>query len=66
MRFTKLDNGFQAGCLVSGTDAGVVCTFLNRVSPANVPTLSEWGLIAMAGIVGIAGFMVIRRRKVAA
>ncbi len=33
----------------------------------NVPTLSEWGLIAMAGILGIIGFiMVIRRRKVTA
>jgi len=29
----------------------------------NVPTLSEWGLIAMAGVLGIVGFMVIRRRK---
>ena len=36
------------------------------ISVANVPTLSEWGLIAMAGILGIVGFMVIRRRKVAA
>jgi hypothetical protein len=35
--------------------------------PANVPTLSEWGLIAMAGILGIIGFiMAIRRRKVTA
>ena len=32
---------------------------------AAIPTLSEWGLIAMAGILGIVGFMVIRRRKVA-
>jgi len=33
----------------------------------SIPTLSEWGLIAMAGILGIIGFiMVIRRRKVAA
>jgi len=31
-----------------------------------IPTLSEWGLIAMAGILGIAGFMVIRRRKAVA
>ena len=31
--------------------------------PTNVPTLSELGLIAMAGILGIVGFMVIRRRK---
>jgi len=30
----------------------------------SIPTLSEWGLIAMAGILGIVGFMVIRRRKV--
>ncbi|MCK5391270.1 MAG: IPTL-CTERM sorting domain-containing protein [Deltaproteobacteria bacterium] len=32
-----------------------------------IPTLSEWGLIAMSGILGIVGFiMVIRRRKVTA
>ncbi len=36
------------------------------IEPANVPTLSQWGLIAMAGLLGIVGFMVIRRRKVAA
>lgn len=35
------------------------------VTPANVPTLSEWGLIAMAGALGLVGFMVIRRRKAA-
>lgn len=28
-----------------------------------IPTLSEWGLIAMAGVLGIVGFMVMRRRK---
>jgi len=33
---------------------------------ASIPTLSEWGLIAMAGILGIVGFMVLRRRKVTA
>ncbi|MEX0999590.1 MAG: IPTL-CTERM sorting domain-containing protein [Thermodesulfobacteriota bacterium] len=36
------------------------------IPPSNVPTLSEWGLIVMAGILGLVGFMVIRRRKVAA
>jgi hypothetical protein len=30
---------------------------------SQVPTLSEWGLIAMAGILGLAGFMVLRRRQ---
>ncbi|MGB2692970.1 MAG: IPTL-CTERM sorting domain-containing protein [Thermodesulfobacteriota bacterium] len=34
--------------------------------PTNVPTLSEWGLISMAAILGIVGFMVMRRKKVAA
>ena len=32
---------------------------------ADVPTLSEWGLILMAGILGIVGFMIMRRRKLA-
>jgi len=36
------------------------------VLPSTVPTLSQWGLIAMAGILGIVGFMVIRRRKATA
>jgi len=31
-----------------------------------IPTLSEWGLIAMAGVLAIAGLFVIRRRKAAA
>ncbi len=32
----------------------------------DIPTLSEWGLITTAAILGIVGFMVIRRRKVSA
>ena len=32
----------------------------------SVPTLSQWGLIVMAGILGIVGFMVMRRRKITA
>lgn len=28
-----------------------------------IPTLSEWGLIAMAGAIGITGFIFIRRKK---
>lgn len=36
------------------------------VVETNIPTLSEWGLIAMAGILGIVGFIVMRRRKVTA
>lgn len=32
----------------------------------NVPTLSEWGLISMTALLGIVGFIAIRRRKTAA
>ena len=31
-----------------------------------IPTLSQWGLIAMVAILGLVGFMVIRRRQVTA
>jgi len=34
--------------------------------PQPIPTLSEWGLIAVAVVLGLVGFMVIRRRKVTA
>jgi hypothetical protein len=36
-----------------------------RCGPNPIPTLSEWGLIAMAGVLGIAALLVIRRRKAA-
>jgi hypothetical protein len=51
------------------SDIGLVTQFVcEPVEPvvSNVPTLSEWGLIAMAGILGLVGFMVLRRRKVTA
>jgi len=31
-----------------------------------IPTLSEWGMIAVAVVLGIIGFIVFRRRKVTA
>jgi hypothetical protein len=39
------------------------CTFTNTFSPSQVPTLSEWGLIVMAGLLAVIGFVVIRRKK---
>jgi len=67
------------GGKVSGTDT-IVASFFDEEFQVSIesnlvekiwesipiPTLSEWGLIAMAGILGIVGFMVIRRRKVRA
>ncbi len=48
-----------ADFLISSID---LCRPLTR----DVPTLSEWGLIVMAGILGIVSFMVMRRRQAAA
>ena len=42
------------------------CVNWNFREPEVIPTLSEWGLITMAGVLGIVGFMVMRRRKVTA
>jgi len=41
--------------------------FVPPINNIPIPTLSQWGLIAMAGILGVIGFiMVIRRKKVTA
>jgi len=45
---------------------GDSCSNVPQCAPPAVPTLSEWGLIAMAGVLGIVGYLVIRRRKVTA
>ncbi len=64
------NSNMLTGDLLSGlSDAQLAecsnCDFPEPLSTVTaVPTLSEWGLIAMAGIIGIVGFMVMRRRKV--
>lgn len=52
-----------------GESCNVQTGFCSGFEPENirdVPTLSEWGLIAMAGILGVVGFMVMRRKRVSA
>ena len=61
--FNAATNGVFITCLGKGTES--TCTFRN-IKPRSIPTLSEWGLITMAGILGIVSFLVIRRRKAAA
>ncbi len=57
--FEITDNGVTAGCDGGGS---VSCTFTN-VSVANVPTLSEWGMISAAAGLGLAGvFFAMRKR----
>jgi hypothetical protein len=38
-----------------------VCYFTNPVLAA-IPTLSEWGLILLAGLLGLLGMNLIRRK----
>ena len=49
-----------------GYGATYTCVGFRDVTAQVVPTLSEWGLIAMAGILGIIAFISIRRRKLTA
>jgi hypothetical protein len=42
---------------------GPICLLPLQKITAPIPTLSECGLIAMAGVLGIIGLLAIRRRK---
>lgn len=44
----------------------ISCTFNNVLGTRPIPTLSEWGLIAMAAVLGIIGLFAVRRKKLAA
>ena len=41
-----------------------LATCLDPMTARNIPTLSEWGMIAMAGVLGIVGLLVMRRKAV--
>ena len=60
---TPIENGVSLDCL-GGSE--ITCTFINvRGSETNIPTLSEWGMIAAAAGLAIVGaFFALRRRKV--
>ena len=48
----------------NSTEAVIDDVIINAISlPRNVPTLSQWGLIVMVGLLGITGLMVIRKRQ---
>ena len=54
--------GFTIQC-VNAIEGEAVCTIVNVLESRPIPTLSEWGLIAMAGLMGIVGFTVMRRKQ---
>ena len=58
--FDITDNGFTATCDGGGN---IECTFTNVSAVSNIPTLSEWGMIAAAAGLGLVGIYFIIRRK---
>ena len=48
------------------SDQGICVTQSEPTEANPIPTLTEWGLIAVAGILGAAGLLAIRKRKAAA
>jgi len=61
--FEECDLDFESLAWFQGAQCSEVPECEVNVVSA-VPTLSEWGLIAMVAVLGIVGFLVIRRRKV--
>lgn len=58
---TKIENGVQLSCSPNGGAA--ICYFFNTPR-TNIPTLSEWGMIAVAAGLGLVGvFYAMRRRR---
>jgi hypothetical protein len=60
------DGGYRCGAETGLNESGAFERVVYTSSQTPVPTLSQWGIIAMAGILGIAGYIVMRRRKAAA
>ena len=68
-KFDENGEGFSGEEFPPFTDifAAKFCVVtLRMATPPTIPTMSEWGLITMAAILGIVGFMVIRRKKASA
>lgn len=61
---TKFDSGVTLNCVGENGSSGQ-CNFINVPGVnANVPTLSEWGMIAAAAGLGLIGvFFAVRRRR---
>jgi hypothetical protein len=62
---TRLQDGVRIDCDEQG--GGAECAFINvPFTGTNIPTLSEWGMIAAAVVLVLVGvFFAVRRRRVA-
>lgn len=58
-----IPGGIQVECVEPGGET-VVCTFINVRPVSQIPTLSEWGMIAAAAGLGLMSlFYAVRRRR---
>lgn len=60
----QIDSIVDDGICSREGEGGICSNVIPRST--SIPTLSEWGFIAMAGVLGIIGYLVVRRRKAAA
>ena len=61
--FTAISGGVTALC-TSEISAETTCTFVNAPTVNNIPTLSEWGMIAAAGGLMLVGvFFAVKRLR---
>lgn len=59
--------GVTEGTTLSNTRIGDgLVIFIFTPETRNIPALSQWGLVAMAGVLGIAGILVYRKRQLKA
>lgn len=61
----RVSNGIQFTCNEEVEVTNVDCTFINTQAEA-IPTVSQWGVIALVLGLGVVGYLVIRRRSVTA
>lgn len=59
--FRISDDGIRAVCNSQASFA--TCTFFNERVVSNIPTLSQWGMIAAAAGLGIVGILFARNRR---
>jgi len=62
---TEIEDGFTFDCLNPQPEiVQSECTFVNERTAANIPTLSEWGMIAAAAGLGLVGvFFAVKRLR---
>jgi len=63
IEITAISGGIVALCTTQ-SEASTTCTFVNGPDVSNIPTLSEWGMIAAAaGLMLVGVFFAVRRRR---